>query len=273
MTDWSMFRAVAYSLPAAELEALVTDLDVRSAPSYYLDPAVTVAANRLGVGAYPLVVAASRRIGEGAAAAEAYLGAELTTIMAELAQGKGARRATGREWLHHHGPEAVRYLVPAAVGKVNKARATAQAALRFIADAHGADAVRAGAAEFDAPVRAAIDALLDTDPATELPARMPVSPPWLNPAGLPQLVLADGARAVPRGDAVHLVTMLQLSDDERPYVGIDRVRAGLDPESAAAFAWEVFEQWLAGEHRRRTPGYSRAWGGSATTTPPGDSRR
>lgn len=244
--DWSLLPPFVLGAPLEQLPDLVAELDLTSWSSWYVSPAVTIAANRIGVDAYPMVVAASRAIRDGVPAAISYVGAELTAIMAELAQGKGVRRDTGRRWLHRHGTAAVRYLVPAAVGKVNKTRVTAQAALRFIADAHGAEAVRAGAAEFDAPVRAAIDALLAADPATELPARMPTAPPWLNAAGLPQLVLADGARAVPRADAVHLVTMLQLSDDERPYVGVDRVRADLDPESAAAFAREVFEQWLAG---------------------------
>ncbi len=243
--DWSLLPPLVLSAPIERLPQIVAAFDLSTWSSWYLAPAVTIAANRLGVDAYPMVVAASRAVRDGVPAAISYVGAELTAIMAGLAQGKGVRRDTGRRWLHRHGPAAARYLVPAAVGKTIKPRVTAQAALRFIADAHGADAVRAGAAEFDAPVRAAIDALLAADPATELPARMPAPPPWLNAAGLPQLVLADGAGAVPRAAAVHLVTMLQLSDDERPYVGVDRVRAELDPASAAAFAWEVFEQWLA----------------------------
>lgn len=245
-TGSQYLAAVILAMPARRLRGFVRSLGVvDGAPSYYLEPATAIAANRVGLDAYPFVVSATQAVRDGVSASLAYVGAELAPTMAANAQGKGKRRERGRQWLQRHGSAAVRYLVPAAVGKPAKPRAEAQAALRIIAAAHGYDAVRAGAAEFDALVREAVDALLAADPATELPARIPVLPAWLTVQSLPQLILRDSERAVPRENAANLVTMLQLSDEDVAYVGVKRVLAELTPQSAAAFGWNVFEQWLA----------------------------
>ena len=51
-----------------------------------------------------------------------------------------------------------------------------------------------------------------------LPAKMPVLPAWVQPAVLPQLLLASGA-ALPDGAVRHVLTMLALSRPGEPYRG------------------------------------------------------
>ncbi|BAJ25978.1 MULTISPECIES: DUF4132 domain-containing protein [Kitasatospora] len=176
------------------------------------------------------------------------LGVEVARCAADWLVRLKSAGATARSWFARHGVAAARLLVPDAVGRAGAARRGAEQALRLVAAAHGAAAVRAAASGYGAGAAEAVDALLSADPLVNaLPARLPVLEGWADPAGLPQLPLAGGGAALPVAAAGHLVMMLALSRPGEPYPGLAGVVPRCDPAGLAEFAWALFERWrLAG---------------------------
>ncbi|GIJ70931.1 DUF4132 domain-containing protein [Virgisporangium ochraceum] len=152
-------------------------------------------------------------------------------------------RADAAVWLRRHPGVAARALVPAAVGKVGVARRNAERALRVVAGAGHRAEVLAAAADHGTAALGAVQALIDTDPVEVLPARPPAVPDWLDPALQPQVVLANGAGALPPDAVRHLCTVFALSTVAEPYAGVAQVVAACDPESLAGFWWEAFTRW------------------------------
>ncbi|MDI2126482.1 DUF4132 domain-containing protein [Yinghuangia seranimata] len=170
---------------------------------------------------------------------------------ARLVAGWLHRRRDARDvalrWLGRHAEDALRLLIPDAFGRNLPLRRAAEAVVLAVAAADsmgGAEAVRRAAAEFGPAAAAGIEALLTADPLYDtLPSRLPALPAWADPAGLPQLVLRSGAGAVPDAEVRHLLTMLAMCKPDAPYAGVARVKAELTPDSAAEFAWALFEAW------------------------------
>lgn len=104
-----------------------------------------------------------------------------------------------RAWLARYGLDAVRLLVPDAVGKAGRPRRGAEQALRTVAANLGAAAVLdATTAAYGAEAAGIVAEALATDPLENgLPARMPAVPAWAAPAMLPQLLLLDRAGRCP----------------------------------------------------------------------------
>lgn len=154
-------------------------------------------------------------------------------------------RSLARTWLARHPDAAARDLVPLAVAKAGKDRAAAEAALRVLDQAGHGDLVRAVAEAYGDEVGDAVAAVLDTDPLDRLPAKVPARPPWLVPAHLPPVLLADGQSALPPDAVGNLCTMLALSKPGDTYAGVAVVQAATDPASLAEMAWALFERWHA----------------------------
>ena len=151
---------------------------------------------------------------------------------------------TARAWFARHGVAAGLLLVPDAVGENGAARKGAEQALRLVAAAEGTAAVLAAVAERYGDEAAEIVAeALATDPLENaLPARMPVLPAWVQPALLPQILLASG-EALPEEAVRQVLTMLALSKPADPYAGLEVVTESCRDDTLAAFVWALFEEW------------------------------
>ncbi|MFJ5924905.1 DUF4132 domain-containing protein [Kitasatospora sp. NPDC092948] len=165
-------------------------------------------------------------------------------VMADALVRLKSHRATARSWFVRHGLPGALLVVPNAVGKAGRARSAAESALRTVAADQGADVLIAAVQErYGEAVAAVVAEALSADPLVNaLPARMPEFPDWLLLGALPQLVLSSG-KALPRSAVRQVVTMMALSKLRDPYPGLPLVTELLRPESAAAFAWALFEQW------------------------------
>ncbi|GAA4831246.1 DUF4132 domain-containing protein [Kitasatospora terrestris] len=165
-------------------------------------------------------------------------------VMADALVRLKSVQETARSWFARHGVPAAVLLVPDAVGPVGAARRAAEQALRLVAAAEGADALLAAAADRYGEEAAGILAeALGSDPwENALPARMPVLPAWLQPAVLPQLLLASG-EALPDAATGHVLTMLALSKPGDPYPALAVAVDACRPDSLAALGWAMFEEW------------------------------
>lgn len=199
---------------------------------------------RFGADAY---LAAVRALDKSAVAAAYTLipvrSHEVAPRMAEFLLRRGNLRTVALDWLRRHALDAVAYLVPAALGKAGTHRRGAEAALRRLAANHSREEVVDHARSYGDQPAAAIAVLLDTDPLTILPARIPALPVWLAPQLLPQIALSGRQSALPRELVPALVTMCQLGDADAPYPGLETVATLCDPGSLAQWAWALFQQY------------------------------
>jgi hypothetical protein len=170
-----------------------------------------------------------------------FLDVRVARLMAGwLVRPKSARKAA-LAWLGRHGAEAVRLLVPDAVGPRGPARTGAESALRIIATSLGPDAVVDAAREYGEKAAAAAGALLAGDSFAHV--RAPKIGAWADPALLPQVLLRDRVRALPPTATGHVLAMLALSKPGEMYAGLRVVTEICDPSSLAEFGWAVFQRW------------------------------
>ncbi|MEU5152696.1 DUF4132 domain-containing protein [Glycomyces sp. NPDC021274] len=153
-------------------------------------------------------------------------------------------RSLAVEWLDRHGADAAALLIPDALGKAKKARAAAEAALRYLAANHGADLVRGAAVPYGDEAAAAIAALVDIDPLMPIGIQVPTTGAWASPTALPQVLLAGREHALPDAAVRHLLTVLAIGTPEYDYPGIAVVAETCDRLSLARFSVALFEQWL-----------------------------
>ncbi|MGW1785932.1 DUF4132 domain-containing protein [Streptomyces sp. NPDC002143] len=196
----------------------------------------------------PILRAATR---EPAVAGELllpYRQLEVARLMADWFVRLKSAAVTARAWFARHGADAAALLVPDAAGPAGAARHNAEHALRAIAATRGKDAVLDAAAGHSPKAVAVVRDLLSADGLElALPSKMPEPSAWADPRLLPRVLLRDRASALPSESVRHLLTMLTISRPGAVYTGVETVKETCDPESLAAFAWSLFEQWrLAG---------------------------
>ncbi|PRX16732.1 DUF4132 domain-containing protein [Actinoplanes italicus] len=203
-----------------------------------------IAASRFGTGALPaLIKLAEDTPAEFGELLSPFASPDVAVLMADwLARLKSMRRLAHR-WLLRHPGEAARALIPAALGKAGTARRQAERALLLLHANGHAERVRSAAAAYGPEAAAGIETLLDTDPLTVLPARMPAVPAWVAPVLLPRVRLRDGSGPLPAEAVLNLVTMLIISRPGEPYAGLGIVREAVEPADLAEFAWGLFELW------------------------------
>jgi hypothetical protein len=148
------------------------------------------------------------------------------------------------EWFDRHAADAAALLVPDALGKAKKARAAAEAALRYLAATHGQDLVRAAADQYGDEAAAAIGALVDTDPLMPIGVQIPKPGAWVSPVALPQVLLNGRAQALPNAAVHNLITVLAIATPEYEYAGINVIAETCDRIFLARFSIALFEQWL-----------------------------
>jgi predicted DNA-binding WGR domain protein len=170
---------------------------------------------------------------------------EIAVVMADSFARLKKVRETALSWLQRHPTAAARALVPPALDKVGVPRRQAEQALLALHGSGHTDAVRAAAQGYGPAAVEAIQTLLETDPLSVLPVKLPALPGWFVPGLLPPVLLRDGAGALPAEAVGNLVMVLALGRSSAPYAGVDVVRQACEPESLAEFAWGLFQAWQA----------------------------
>lgn len=203
---------------------------------------------RFGAEALPPVLhLARRRPAEFAQLLGPFAAPEAAVLAADWLSRMKSARSVASAWLDRHPATAARTLIPLAVGKPGKARDAAELALRTLAGGGHGDVVAAAAAEYGEAVSAAVAAIAADDGTRALPKVMPAIPDWADPKVLPQILLKGRQTALPEAATAHLVTMLAVSQPEKPYPGVLLAREICDPASLAGFAWALFEGWRSSE--------------------------
>lgn len=167
---------------------------------------------------------------------------QLALPVAEALREKKSLRGVARAWLLRHPEHAVAGLLAAALQAPGRARAQAEAALRFLA-ANGHEATVLGLAE-RAGVKDTVAAVLAFDPLQLYPTKLPKLPSYVEATALPRPVLTGGRGALPVEATEHVLTMLAFSTFDEPYAGLAMVKDACEPASLARFAWAIFSAWL-----------------------------
>ncbi|WP_051301283.1 DUF4132 domain-containing protein [Actinomadura rifamycini] len=191
---------------------------------------------RHGLDAFPFAwTQATARPGLDGRLLVPYLDAAVARWMGE--RWERAESVWAREWLDLHGLGAVPYLAPAALGRKAGERRGAEAALRALADAHGAGAVAGAFPEAADELRA----VLSAHPLRTGLVPRPKPPAWADPAALPAVPLR-GRDAVLPADATR--SLVGLLASPAAYATGD-MRASLDPDALMEFGWALFVKWRA----------------------------
>ncbi|WP_149263849.1 DUF4132 domain-containing protein [Actinomadura sp. K4S16] len=238
---YSLRMMLLAEAPEELVRPLLANLD---SSNWYADEWLRAVIARFELDALELAVTAARS--DPAKAGPAllpFLSDEVALLMADwLLRLKQAGR-TARVWFRRHGLAAVPALVPPALGKAGAPRRAAEAALRFVAEREGAEAVVAAARVHGDRAAGAVEALVTADPLGVLPAKTPSIGDWADMRMLPQILLRGRERALPDAAARHVVTMLAMSRPGDVYAGVDAVRDLCDEDSLAEFGWSLFRRW------------------------------
>lgn len=159
-----------------------------------------------------------------------------------FAMEKRSQRAMAIQWLHRHPHAAALGLFPLAFGPNSKERELGQRALRVVL-AHARDAAVAAAQSYGAEAERALVALEQASPDI-YPKKIPVLPSFLDLDALSPLTLAAGG-ALSNAQTRTLLALLALSPIDRPLQVLGEIVETLAPKSAAEFAWDLCQQWLA----------------------------
>lgn len=170
---------------------------------------------------------------------------------------RGSRGAAiAKAWIDEHPAEVVRGLAPL-VGRQGARAEVAEDQLRRIVRTAGAEHVERALDGFDEATVAAVRArVIEAEDMAELIERADwlaegaeahvkgKLPSWLDPAELPPLVL-DGARLGPADVEAVLRALAASGPDDPAAPFLAALREHADGDSADAFAWAVFESWIA----------------------------
>jgi len=190
---------------------------------------------RCGTAALPALVATlqnAEMLEPALVAAQPIGDVSLAPAMIAAFAGK-KHKAAARAWMLRHPPHA-------AAGALelfgNDGNVEAARALRYL-DARGhRDAIVELAAKLGA--KAAVVAMLDQDPLALPKAKKPVLPKWLDASKLPKL----GAT---RDELDALLVQLAYSNADEIHPGVRAAKRKYPAAARAAFAWALFESWLA----------------------------
>lgn len=171
-----------------------------------------------------------------------YATPEVADMMADWLARLKTARAFAVTWLARHREAAARLLLPPALGVAGARRRNAELALRHLHLETGVDVI-AVAASVSAQAGAAIRTLIEIDPLDVLPAKLPVIGDWADLKVLPQVLLEDGATALPADAAKNLLMTAALSKQDAIYPGLPLAVEVCDRASLAEFAWAVFGCW------------------------------
>jgi hypothetical protein len=154
------------------------------------------------------------------------------------------RRQVAESWLLTFPEIAAVGLVPRALGSDYERRTDALNMLRFLLS-RAEEPARRGIARYPEETRALLAEALAWDPLQECPEEPPGKPRFVRLEALPRPLLAGRARALPLEAVERIVEMLMFSTDDFPYAGLAQVKAACDQASLDAFAWAIYEAWVA----------------------------
>jgi len=196
--------------------------------------------------ALPTVLSLTRIPAVRARLLQPFVSAEIAAIMADGLVRLRSMRAYAVSWLRRHPEDAVRGLVPTALGKPGKLRQNTVEALRWL-EADGIDVVTITQQTYgDEAATAAKEVLADRGIET-YPRTIPQAPIWARAALLAEIRLKDGRTPLPRSAAQAVLEMLMFSKADAPYPGLEIVRELCDAASLAEFVWSLAQTWeLAG---------------------------
>jgi predicted DNA-binding WGR domain protein len=209
-------------------------------------PQVWAVLARFGVAAVPgLVRYAQANPVEGLRIALPVDSAALAPIALHALRNLKKAKAPALDWLRAHPATALAAALPLAFGKDKAGRDIGQHGIRWLAQNGFEATAREAAAAYGPALSQALQALLDADPLQVLPSRMPKLPAFFVAASFRRPQLHDGGGTLPVAATEHLGSMLAISRLEAPYAGLNIVRDACTPASLAAFAWDLFEAWMA----------------------------
>lgn len=194
-------------------------------------------------------------------------------IMWNIAQWLGSeideRAETADVFFRRHPADAVRQMLPCALGPKGVERQVAEDAVRFVAREGLADIV-AIAAEFGPQAEQEVQAMVDRRGLEMFPKSMPALPLWADPTSLPGILLAGRQAALPASAVGVVVQMLSISSRKElaPYGGLAIVKEACDAASLAEFAWGLFQNWAGAGHPTKNLGWAfdtLLWFGDETT--------
>ncbi|WP_067547595.1 DUF4132 domain-containing protein [Nocardia crassostreae] len=171
-----------------------------------------------------------------------YVGAEVVDLQLARLDRRTMREGAVR-YLRRHARFTAQVLIPRAVGRRERNRRLAIRTLRLLHGLGHGEEILGAAREYRSRAAEAVVTLLDADPLTLLPNRIPAVPAWVNPAVLPVVRTRDGGRLSPA--ALHnLLVMLMLAETGEPYAGVAQVYKLCRPGDLGALVWELYAQWL-----------------------------
>ena len=190
----------------------------------------------------PLVLAARKF---PVAASEAFAHVESTSVATFFAEGMARSkqvRARATPYFARYPETSALAIVPLALDK-KRQKVGITALHAFVRAKAGNDAVvRAAAKRYGAQAEKAIDAALAFDPFALV--KPPALPGFFQPKELPPVVLKSGG-ALPPESVVVLGELLAMCEPKNPHPLLESVRDAATPASLAAFAWALFQAWLA----------------------------
>lgn len=154
-------------------------------------------------------------------------------------------RAEARNWLLKYPEHASAGLLPIAFGKAGEAQDNARLALRLLLDNGYQQLLEDVAGRYQQPeVLAAVNALVQLDPLDDFPVKRPALPAFWQPVLWARPLLHNG-KALPEDALTYLGTMLRFPTENGLYPGLTQVKEACTPDSLAAFAWDLYNAWMA----------------------------
>lgn len=174
-----------------------------------------------------------------------HLGAtELALPVARLWRRFQAQSHLARQWLLQWPDHAAAALIPLAFDKPGDNREAAINALRLLHQEGHGNLLQTVARRWNEPALwPALEQLLLQDPLDNYPARTPKAPDFWQPVlwRRPRLISNDQPLT---DDALEILgEMLRFAQGGHHYCGLDLVKAACQPQSLAAFAWDLFNAW------------------------------
>ncbi|MEY9859559.1 hypothetical protein ABH935_005189 [Catenulispora sp. GAS73] len=196
--------------------------------------------------ALPTVLSLTRFPAVRARLLQPFASAEIAAIMADGLVRLRSVRAHAVSWLRRHPEDAVRGLMPTALGKPGKLRQNTVAALRWL-EADGVDVVTITQQTYGEEAATAVKEVMGDRGLEAYPRTVPPAPMWARAALLAEIRLKDGTTPLPRSAAQAVLEMLMFSKPDAPYPGLEIVKEHCDATSLAEFVWSLAQTWdLAG---------------------------
>ncbi|EMB4082106.1 DUF4132 domain-containing protein [Klebsiella aerogenes] len=170
--------------------------------------------------------------------------AELALPIARAWHRLQAQSQLARQWLLQWPEHAAAALIPVAFGKAGDHREAAINALRLLSQQGHLERLKSVALRWDEPqLWPVLEQLLTQDPLENYPARIAKAPDFWQPARWrrPRLIVNDQPLT---DDALEVLgEMLRMSQAGPVYCGLNIIKAVCQPQTLAAFAWDLFSAW------------------------------